>query len=103
MLVLGKQSGNVFGHSMAASILAVIRVIAFHAFGFINLALLMSARRQVKHDLNSRVPLQQTAQFQIANRHRSIGLFVSFKGVFNAPSELLVEKIVAAVVLNYEL
>jgi hypothetical protein len=47
--------------------------------------------------------LQQTAQFQIANRHRYIGLLVSFKGVFYAAPELLVEKIVTAAVLNYEL
>jgi hypothetical protein len=47
--------------------------------------------------------LQQTAQFQIANRHRYIGLFVSFKGAFDAAPELLVETIVTAAVLNYEL
>ena len=49
--------GNLFGRLMAAFILAVIRVIASHAFGFIILALLMSARRQVKHDLNSTRPI----------------------------------------------
>ena len=47
--------------------------------------------------------MQQTAQFQIANRHRYLGLFVSFRGVFDAAPELLVEKIVTAAVLNYEL
>jgi hypothetical protein len=57
VLVLGKQSGNLFGRSMAAFILAVIRVIASHAFGFIILALLMSARRQVKLGLNSTRPI----------------------------------------------
>ena len=57
VLVLGKQSGKVFGRSMAAFILAIIRVIASHALGFITLAVQMSARRQVKHDLNSRRPI----------------------------------------------
>jgi hypothetical protein len=57
VLVLGKQSGKVFGRSMAAFILAIIRVIASHAFGFIILALLMSAPRQAKHGLNSTRPI----------------------------------------------
>jgi hypothetical protein len=46
--------------------------------------------------------LQQTARFQIANRHRYISIFVSFKGAFDAAPELLVETIVTGAVLNNE-